>query len=222
MTKQATIEGIDVSYFQGKPDYAKVAESGRKFAIIKASEGANGYDPSFKAHRDAALPHLWVGAYHVLRPNSPVGAQVRNFYERSEGLGEMRMQLPPTLDFELYGPDGAVPKGKLAEIALDFLQRAEELWKCAPMLYTYPWFWKDVASVAKAETLAKFKQYPLWYASYDSVPRCPPQWDSITIHQYAGNNGKCPGVVGACDLNKFHGTETDLRKLMKDPGPFPE
>jgi hypothetical protein len=49
----ATVTGIDVSHYQGTVDWAKVAASGRKFGIAKATEGTGYTDSSCAAHRAA-------------------------------------------------------------------------------------------------------------------------------------------------------------------------
>src|SRR5690348_14694718 len=49
----ATVTGIDVSHYQGTVDWAKVAGSGRKFGIVKATEGTGYIDSSFAANWSA-------------------------------------------------------------------------------------------------------------------------------------------------------------------------
>src|SRR5207237_6151792 len=45
-----TLEGIDVSHWDGAIDWPKVAASGRRFGIAKATEGLSFQDPVFQAH----------------------------------------------------------------------------------------------------------------------------------------------------------------------------
>ncbi len=215
------IEGIDVSWVQKGVNYETVKGADKKFVIIKATDGWRGQDPRFPWHLKNARPHLWMGAYHVLRCNHDIAAQAKNFYLNSKGLGEMRMQLPPAVDWELFGPDGAVPRSQLVPRALEMLKRVEDLFSCTPMLYTYPWFLQTALDAAKGD-YSELGRFPLWYANYKAKPKPPAPWSKITIQQYAGDNGKCHGVPGACDLNRFLGSETDLRKFMGDPGPFPD
>lgn len=42
------IQGIDVSYFQGKPDWKRVKKAGIKFAMLRAGYGKNHVDKEFK------------------------------------------------------------------------------------------------------------------------------------------------------------------------------
>ena len=48
------VHGIDVSKFQGDIDWSKVADSGVKFAWIKASEGGDRLDERFQANWEGA------------------------------------------------------------------------------------------------------------------------------------------------------------------------
>ena len=61
------IHGIDVSKFQGDIDWNAVANSGVKFAWIKATEGGDRLDQHFEANwtgaKAAGVPH---GAYHFV------------------------------------------------------------------------------------------------------------------------------------------------------------
>jgi lysozyme len=61
------IHGIDVSKFQGDIDWNAVANSGIKFAWIKATEGGDYADARFQANwegaKAAGIPH---GAYHFV------------------------------------------------------------------------------------------------------------------------------------------------------------
>ena len=72
------LEGIDVSTWQGTIDYAKVAASGRRFVVAKATEGIGFTDPKWIANRTAApAAGLLVAGYHFARPDlnptDPVG-----------------------------------------------------------------------------------------------------------------------------------------------------
>jgi lysozyme len=51
--KDYPIHGIDVSKFQGGIDWNAVANSGVKFAWIKATEGSDRADARFQAHPPA-------------------------------------------------------------------------------------------------------------------------------------------------------------------------
>jgi GH25 family lysozyme M1 (1,4-beta-N-acetylmuramidase) len=62
------IEGIDVSYYQGPIDWAKVAAAGKKFAIIRSGDGTF-LDPMFEPYIEGALGSGMSvpGIYHYMR-----------------------------------------------------------------------------------------------------------------------------------------------------------
>src|SRR5436190_24372522 len=49
-----TVDGIDVSHWQGTIDWSQVAGSGYRFAILKATEGQTFDDPNYAGYRTAA------------------------------------------------------------------------------------------------------------------------------------------------------------------------
>jgi lysozyme len=72
----AILNGIDVSQYQGRPDWNAVAASGVSFAFAKVSEGVGFTDPQWPYNAGGlAVPGPIVsGAYHFARPdlgNSP-------------------------------------------------------------------------------------------------------------------------------------------------------
>lgn len=75
-----SILGVDVSHYQGKPDWRRVAGSGVRFAVAKATEGATYVDPSY-AYNRTGIPTagLIPGAYHFLVRSSPAAAQADHF-----------------------------------------------------------------------------------------------------------------------------------------------
>src|SRR5262245_61295095 len=46
----ATVEGIDVSYYQGNVNWAQVKASGREFAIARVADGTTFMDPKFASY----------------------------------------------------------------------------------------------------------------------------------------------------------------------------
>src|SRR5688572_6854506 len=59
------VRGIDVSHHQGAIDWHSVKASGRSFAFIKASEGADFRDTRFSENwQRAREAGIFTGAYH--------------------------------------------------------------------------------------------------------------------------------------------------------------
>ena len=66
----STVPGIDVSYWNSGIDWGKVRATGQRFALVKASEGPNYSDPTFKDNwTGAKSAGLLRGAYCFFHPN---------------------------------------------------------------------------------------------------------------------------------------------------------
>ncbi len=58
-----TIDGIDVSHWQGTIDWSQVAGAGYRFAILKATEGQTFDDPNYAGYRTGANgAGVYIGA----------------------------------------------------------------------------------------------------------------------------------------------------------------
>ena len=95
--KDYPIHGIDVSKFQGDIDWNAVANSGVKFAWIKATEGGD-RDARFQANwegaKAAGIPH---GAYHFVYWCRPPLEEIQIFEQNAPVEDDA---LPPVLDAE--------------------------------------------------------------------------------------------------------------------------
>ena len=75
------IEGIDVSNHQGHIDWAAVADAGKAFAFMKATEGLGFIDPFLALNWSQSKEHgLCRGAYHFARPELGSGAAQAEFF----------------------------------------------------------------------------------------------------------------------------------------------
>ena len=96
--KDYPIHGIDVSKFQGDIDWNAVANSGVKFAWIKATEGGDYADARFQANwegaKAAGIPR---GAYHFVYWCRPPLEEISNFEQNAPVEDDA---LPPVLDVE--------------------------------------------------------------------------------------------------------------------------
>lgn len=110
-----TTTGLDVSNWQGAPDWGQVAQ-GRSFAILKATEGIGFVDGRFyRSARDAAAAGLSTGAYHFARPAQSTGSTQASFFAHTiadAGLSHA------WLDIE---DNGGLGRGSLASWCEQFL-----------------------------------------------------------------------------------------------------
>src|SRR6185295_7868151 len=73
-------QGIDVSHYQGRIDWAALPAQGVDFAYIKASEGGDLRDDAFQANwAGARRAGIARGAYHYFTLCRPGAAQAANF-----------------------------------------------------------------------------------------------------------------------------------------------
>lgn len=219
------VDGIDVSQVQGKIDWARVAEAGFRFAIIKVSEGATYCDPrALENLAGARAAGLYTMVYGFARPSQGnPSAQVERMWNCSGDI----MPARAVLDLE------SAPEHWTAAQKVDFGVAFADAWREYSILeaiaYTYPSFAQGMQpNLALTPRLALC---PLWIAHYASTtvgwvppvgfrPIVPKPWDAWTMHQYSGNGGfRVPGVAGDCDRNLFNGDEDDLRRFFGFPDP---
>jgi lysozyme len=193
-----SVHGIDVSHYQKKIDWKKVADQDIQFAFIKATEGET-YKDSFFCENwmEMKAANIKRGAYHFFRPTLSPELQAINFIETAElGHGDFY----PVIDLEVTDE---VSSEELREKVNIWLSIIEGHYKVKPIIYTYQNFFND-------HLAGYYKDYPIWIARYTSwwKPRlCAGQdWQ---FWQY-GNRGRLQGIDGNVDFNVFHGTSEEL------------
>src|SRR5687768_7801231 len=71
------LEGIDVSYWQGKPRWSIVKSAGISFVIARASFNNGGRDPEYARNRTLLRKHgIPFTAYHHAQPDATAGDAV--------------------------------------------------------------------------------------------------------------------------------------------------
>lgn len=224
MTQQSDGEvlGIDVSRHQGDVDHDQVAASGMRFCICKASEGRDYEDPKFeenirKIREVATSGALYLpGAYHFARPDTGGGgaedgaAEAEWFCDVVERACEdvSSSFMPPALDFEKYSDSDARDNVPWVRAWVDVVTR--RLGR-KPMIYTGKNVWKYEVGDSP-----EFVDLPLWQVYYSATDSSPPRmpWVRWSLWQFSGggdhqNYDEVPGV-GVVDVNRWHGTETEL------------
>jgi len=218
---QKGAEGVDVSRWQndaaknttGKPDinWKAIKESGRTFAVVRASLGATGRDPFFISNwHGAGDVGLLRGGYHFFIWSLDGKEQADNFLN---ALGSALGDLPMVLDLEPRAVDkdptlpgyAPIDKARCAANITAFVARVREKTNRDCAIYTnnsaLSWMIVPNDRVALARA-------PLWIASYPRIPTNPPAptppWSSILCWQYSGS-GTIPGVAGPIDLDRWIG-----------------
>lgn len=200
------VHGIDVSRYQGKIDWEKVAKvdyNGVKvsFAFIKATEGITLVDSYFQRNwRETKNSGIIRGAYHYFKPDKSGIWQARFF------LQTVKMEagdLPAVIDVE---EAMGLSRDELIPNIQDFLDEVEKKTKVKPIIYTGYQFYKE-------HLKGEFDDYPLWIAHYYQ-PRLKlnkeTHWD---FWQHA-DNARIDGIKHKVDMNVFSGEEEDLSALL--------
>jgi lysozyme len=200
------IHGIDVSYAQGKIDWAKVRameeDSVRiSFAFVKATEGLLIVDSYFKRNwREAPKVGIACGAYHFFRPRKNGLWQARFF------LQNVKMEkgdLPPVVDIEVL--DGTSPENMRKELTT-FVKHIENKTGVRPIIYANIQFYKDYLN-------GYFNDYPLWIAHYYQ-PKLKLSSNTKWRFWQHSDKGRVTGINHAVDFNVFKGDSTTFQNLL--------
>jgi len=202
----ATVEGIDVSEFQGNIDWGAVKASGRQFAVIRVADG-HYFDPKFNQNwSGAASVGMVRGVYQFFR-GSEDGTSQADFLLSHVQLGAG--DLPPVADVEVT--DGVGPGTLNANLAA-WVSRIQQATGKTPIIYTSPGLWGSLSGSSA------FAGETLWVANWGvGCPGLPPQWSNWKFWQYADNGG-VPGIGGAVDLDRFNGSLADLQAFAGGGG----
>ncbi|MFO0758111.1 MAG: GH25 family lysozyme [Byssovorax sp.] len=197
-----TVQGIDVSYYQPNINWTKVANSGRKFAIARVSDGFFN-DPDFEVNwAGIKAAGMIRGTYQFFRPGKDAAAQADLVIQKVGVLGPG--DLPVTLDVEATDGQSAATIAAKIHTWVDKVTAGTGK---KPIIYTGKYFWND--NVVTAD----FADYPLWIAAYGPpCPDTPIPWHAWAMWQYS-STGSVPGISGDCDLDVFNGTLDDLNAL---------
>lgn len=210
----------------GRPDFRTVAASGIRAVWHQACQGNEParddrlFETNVMAANEAGLA---VGAYlfPFPLPSQREGdgrtphEQAERFAEASSYLGSCSGQLSPMIDAEWPPPTEWAKWGCSAQQISDWLrtccEAAEVLFGRTPIIYTYPWWWSELA---KGADVSWARRYPLWIAHYlHPGPGLPPPsvqpariapWDGDwSIWQYSaeGSSERVPGCV-ACPVDR--------------------
>ena len=249
------IQGADVHAGYGKIAWS-VAAGVIGFVWAKCTTGNEpGIDAQFEANVAGCKEHgIPVGGYHFgfplpddpKHPGRSPEEQAERAFRDSKGLGRERGELPHAIDAEWPPPNefddyvGAdkVDKGwgctrpEVSEWFRRYCARATELWGRKPVVYTYPAWWRWLAS---GTDVSWASEYDLWFANYRWLgPGTPPDgwvapeigwvrgtWSDFTVCQYSaeGSAERIQGI-NACPVDRdcIRDEET-LRRLadLSDP-----
>jgi GH25 family lysozyme M1 (1,4-beta-N-acetylmuramidase) len=200
-----TVKGMDVSYYQGTIDWAKVKADGIQYAIIRVSDGLNTPDTKFDTYwagsRAAGVLH---GAYQFFEPSQDPIAQADMLLAK---IGTLKPDdLPPTIDVEVTG--GLTPTQVGAKVK-QWIAHVKAAVGRDPIVYTGMYFWRD--NVGGANVLPS----PLFHAQYTSAacPDIAAPWTTWHFWQYT-SSGTVNGISGSVDIDRWNGTMAQLQAFL--------
>lgn len=210
MPTRYQVHGIDVSRYQGRIDWEKVAamESDDiriSFAYIKATEGMFLVDRYFKRNWRESREHgILRGAYHYFKPRINGKTQARLFLQT---VKHEAGDLPPVIDIE---ETSRLSPEKFRERLTACLKAVEEEVGVKPIIYTGLNFYETYLE-------GYFAEYPFWIAHYyHSRPRLSSdlEW---RFWQHS-DSGRLSGIDHKVDFNVFSGGEEALQKMCIPSG----
>lgn len=202
--KATTLDGVDVSSYQGTVNWTQIKGAGRTFAFVRISDGLNSIDSKFATNWPAMKAAGVVrGSYQFFRPSQDPALQAQLVLDKLAAAGGLKPgDLPPVLDLE--SADGLAGSVVVAKAKI-WLKTIEEKLDVKPLIYTAA-FMSDVIGTG-------FGGYTLWVANYGTTcPTMPSGWTDWQFWQNA-DNGKVAGISGAVDTDFFNGTLPQLQAL---------
>lgn len=191
------IKGIDVSSYQNKPDWTKVAKAGYKFAILRIHQ-KSGIDSSFEYnYKNCRTNGLLVGGYkysYALTPAQAIG-EAEAVIEVLNGRG---MDFPIFYDLE-WNQQRSLGKQAVENIAVAFLTRIKKAGYKVGIYCNLDWY-NNVLSDA-------LKQYDCWIARYPANDNGSVQErlrPTVGVGWQYSSKGRVPGINGSIDMNVFY------------------
>ncbi len=202
------VEGADFSSCQGtKIDWRAYFASGRQFAILKATEGATGVDPSMAIDRAAAeAAGVVVGEYEFAHPTSLDAAkEVANFWAH---LGD---KMPARVFLDVETPQAiAGHEREVVKFIEDWCAEWATYSAQPPVLYSYLSYLEQLAPyIGPASVIRTLDIWLAWYGK--NLPKMPACYGRVVMVQYSGNNSApIPGVPAVVDHDRFLGSFADF------------
>ncbi|HEX2834996.1 MAG TPA: glycoside hydrolase family 25 protein [Thermoanaerobaculia bacterium] len=194
---------IDISHFQGTPDFDKVKASGVAGVIHKATQGIKSSDSTFAAAKKSIpAAGLLLGAYHFGTGDGTGAQQAQWFLDTTEPDAKTLC----VIDFE---PNPSGTSMNLTQL-IDWIDTVAEKTGRKPVVYGGKSLLFSSVGASTNDTLAKCA---LWVAQYTSAAQpssIPTQiWPQWTLWQYT-ESGSVDGITTAVDRDRFNGTLDEL------------
>jgi lysozyme len=201
---------VDVSHYNGHPDFQRAKAAGIVGVIQKATQSTSFTDPTFASNRSSiSEAGLLFGAYHFGVGGD--GVEQADFFLN---VVQPREQDILVLDFEA-NPQGPSMTLEEARAFVTHVNATTGRW---PGLYSGHYL-KELLGSANDPVLTNCW---LWLAQYGPTAVIPAAWTSWTMWQYT-NGAAGPGPhtvdgIGACDRDTYNGDADDLAAFWEAGG----
>lgn len=191
------IKGIDVSSYQNKPDWTKVAKAGYKFAILRIHQ-KSGIDSSFEYNYKGCKSNgILIGEYKYSYALTPAQAidEAEDVIAALNGRG---LDFPVFYDLE-WSNQRKLGKQAVENIAVAFLTRIKKAGYKVGIYCNYDWY-KNCLSDA-------LKQYDCWIARYPANDNGSVQErlrPTVGVGWQYSSKGNVDGINGNVDMNVFY------------------
>ena len=191
------LKGIDVSSNQGKPDWAKVAKSGVKFAILRVHQ-RDGIDSSFEYNYKGCKSNgILIGGYKYSYALTPAQAidEAEDVIAALNGRG---LDFPVFYDLE-WSNQRKLGKQAVENIAVVFLIRMKKAGYKVGIYCNLDWY-----NNVLPDTL---KKYDCWIARYPASDNGTVQTrlkPPVGVGWQYSSKGKVSGISGNVDMDVFY------------------
>lgn len=195
--KNMELKGIDVSSWQGKPDWPKVSNSGVKFAILRIHQ-KSGVDTSFEHNYKGCKSNgILIGGYKYSYALTPAQA-IDEAEDVLSVLGGRGLDFPVFYDLE-WSQQRSLGKQAIENIAVAFLTRIKKAGYKVGIYCNLDWY-NNVLTDA-------LKQYDCWIARYPASDNGSVQErlrPNAGVGWQYSSKGKVPGISGNVDMDVFY------------------
>ena len=186
----AGVKGLDVSHWNGFPDFRMLHGQGMRFVFSKASQGVWKEDNTFQRHtQEARAAGLVAGAYHFFDYRKGGVKQARHYLSTLRKTTGLERLMRLVVDVETLKTLGTPNKFNAKKRLHDLLDELYRQTGRYPMIYTSQTMWQRVVGAP-----ASFGAYPLWVACWEcDTIHLPNGWTSWRFWQ--ADQFKFPGNV---------------------------
>ena len=205
----AEYKGIDVSSWQGKPNWTKVKKSGVEFAILRIHQ-KNGPDTSFEHnYKGCKANAILIGGYKYSYALTPAQA-LEEAEDTLSVLAGRGLDFPVFYDLE-WNSQRKLGSAAIEKIAETFLNRIKKAGYKVGIYCNMDWHQKVLTE--------KLRKYDLWIARYPADDNGTIQErlrPDIGVGWQHSSKGKVSGISGNVDMNVFYKNYTEDKEKKVD------